>query len=80
MVPKGELGGIGDRWTSGKSKINCSQPGSGGGPNGIWDDHRWGTLAALHPGVITEVARGGISYFNGGRPKDRSKNIFKIFF
>ncbi len=41
----------------------------GGGPSGIWDDHRWDTLAALHPGVITEVARGGISLLNGGRSR-----------
>ncbi len=43
----------------------------GGIYSGPKDDHRWGTLAALHPGVIRVVARGGISAFNGGRSRYR---------
>ena len=46
--------------------------GTHGGP---WDDHRWGTLVALHPGVITEVARGDINVFNGGRSLAPPKNM-----
>ena len=50
-----------------------------GSDSGSKDDHRWTTLAALHPGVITEVARGSINYLNGGRPKNRPIFIYSIF-
>ncbi len=48
-----------------------TQPGSWGHMcvySGPMDGHRWGTLAALHPGIITVVARGGISISNSGCP------------
>ncbi len=44
-----------------------------GSDSGSKKDHRWTTLAALHPGVITEVERGGISYLDGSRPRYRLK-------
>ncbi len=47
----------------------------GGTHGGPWDDHRWDTLVALHPGVITEVARGDINVFNGGRSLAFPKNM-----
>ena len=47
----------------------------GGGPNGIRDDHGWTTFAALHPGIIMVVAKGGIGVFNGGRSKNRENTV-----
>ncbi len=48
----------------------------GGTHSGPWDDHRWGTLAALRPDVIRVVARDarGISVFNGSCPIHLQKN------
>ncbi len=47
----------------------------GGGPNGLRDDHGWTTFAALHPGIIMVVAKGGIGVFNGGRSKNRENTV-----
>ena len=49
-----------------------------GGHNWCWDDHRWGTFAASHPGVIRVVARGGISVFNGSRSRYRQKKKSQV--
>ena len=38
-----------------------------GSDSGRKDDHRWTTLAALHPGVKRVVARRVMSISNGGR-------------